>query len=186
MPVSALVCVTSDLNVVSEREDERRIEFIANGLPLGGGVQLAVDTTFVSPLTATGAPRRARGCTTGAVLRLARQAKERTHPELCRSARSRLTVLALEVGGRWSAEGLVRQLARYRARAAPATARSAATSACVLRWSALVSFAATRASCAILLALPLVNTGNVDGDIPLLSDVLADCLAPPPLASRVP
>ena len=49
----------------------------------------------------------------GAALRLARQAKERTYPELCRSARSRLTVLALEVGSRWSAEaaGFVRQLA---------------------------------------------------------------------------
>ena len=139
---------------------ERRIEVIANGLPLWGGVQLAVDTTLVSPLTAAGAPRRARGCTTGAALRLARQAKERTYPELCRSARSRLTVLALEVGGRWSAEaaGFVRQLARCRARAAPATAGSAATSAYALRWSALISFAATRAFCASLLALPLANT----------------------------
>ena len=142
-----------DLSVVAERQDERRIEVIANGLPLWGGVQLAVDTTLVSPLTAAGAPRRARGCTTGAALRLARQAKERTYPELCRSARSRLTVLALEVGGRWSAEaaGFVRQLARCRARAPPATARSAATSAYALRWSALISFAATRAFCASLL-----------------------------------
>ena len=38
-----------DLNVVVDRQDDRRLEVIANGLPLWGGVQLAVDTTLVSP-----------------------------------------------------------------------------------------------------------------------------------------
>ena len=38
--------------------DDRRIEVMANGLPLWGGMQLAVDTTLVSALSSTGAPRR--------------------------------------------------------------------------------------------------------------------------------
>ena len=45
-----------DLNLQAARQDERRIEVIANGLPLWGGSQLAVDTTLVSPLTSAGAP----------------------------------------------------------------------------------------------------------------------------------
>ena len=42
-----------DLNIHPERLADRRIEVIANGLPLWGGAQLAVDTTLVSPLDAT-------------------------------------------------------------------------------------------------------------------------------------
>ena len=34
---------------------------IANGLPLWGGAQVAVDTTLVSPLTAAGAPKKREG-----------------------------------------------------------------------------------------------------------------------------
>ena len=50
-----------DLNVDVARQDERRIEVIANGLALWGGSQLAVGTTLVSPLTSAGAPHRAAG-----------------------------------------------------------------------------------------------------------------------------
>ena len=67
----------------------------ANGLPLWNGAQLAVDTTLVAPLTSAGStapPRRGR-------------AKERTYPELVNSSgRCHLTVLGIQVGGRWSAE----------------------------------------------------------------------------------
>ena len=74
------------------------LEVIANGLPLWGGAQLAVDTTLVSPRTAAGLPRRAGGHAAGAALLTARRAKERTYPELCRSNRCRLTVLTLDWG----------------------------------------------------------------------------------------
>ena len=48
-----------DLNLEHlDRQDDRRIEVIANGLPLWGGNQLAVDTTLVSPLTREGVPRQ--------------------------------------------------------------------------------------------------------------------------------
>ena len=90
-----------DLNLQAARQDERRIEVIANGLPLWGGSQLAVDTTLVSPLTSAGAPRRRSGATAGAALADARRSKERTYPEFGRASRRRLVVLGIEVGGRW-------------------------------------------------------------------------------------
>ena len=42
-----------DLNVGSALSDARRIEVVANGLPVFGGAQLAVDATHVSALTST-------------------------------------------------------------------------------------------------------------------------------------
>ena len=109
-----------DLNLQAARQDERRIEVIANGPPLWGGSQLAVDTTLVSPLTSAGAPRRRSGATAGAALAEVRRSKERTYPEFERASRCRLVVLGIEVGGRWSAEtaNFVRLLARARARTA--------------------------------------------------------------------
>ena len=93
-----------DLNLDAARQDERRIEVIANGLPIWGGTQVAVDTTLVSPLTAAGAPRREGGSAVGAALRIARKAKLRTYSEFARASRCRLAVIAIEVGGRWSLE----------------------------------------------------------------------------------
>ena len=55
-----------DLNLEHlDRQDDRRIEVIANGLPLRGGNQLAVDTTLVSPLTREGVPRQRGGPSPG-------------------------------------------------------------------------------------------------------------------------
>ena len=62
--------------------DNRRLEVVADGLPLFHGAQLAIDTTMVSPV-------------------LARARKERTYPKLAQAhGRARLVVLACEVGGR--------------------------------------------------------------------------------------
>ena len=60
-----------DLNVVSVRQDERRIEVIANGLLLW-----AVDTTLVCSAT----PRQWPHC--WGSLHVAERAKARTYPEL--------------------------------------------------------------------------------------------------------
>ena len=164
-----------DLNVQADRHDDRRLEVVANGLPLWGGVQLAVDTTLVSALTSAAQPRRYRGTTAGAALALARRDKERTYPELVRMGRCRLVVFAVELGGRWSTEaaGFVRQLARAKARSSPPLLRAAATSTWVARWSALLSAAAARAFAASLLALPASCASNLDGAEPLLSEALA-------------
>ena len=108
-------------NVVVGTLDDRRIEVIANGLPMWSGAQLPVDTTLVSPLTAAARPRGRPG----AALAAARRAKERAYPELTRATRCRLVVLGLEVGGRWSSEAatFVRLLARAKARSYPPPSR---------------------------------------------------------------
>ena len=97
-------------------------------------------------------------------------------------------MLALELGGRWSTEAatFAKLLARLRARAAPASSLGPSISALAFRWSALISFAAARAFATSLLSLPLGGTANVDGESPLLSDILADSSLEPPLASRLP
>ena len=112
----------ADMNLQVHRVDDRRLEVVANGLPLWGGQQLAVDTT------SRGSP--------AAALALARRRKERTYPELLRSERCRLVVLAVGAGGRWSDEAsFVRALARAKVREVPVR----------LRWSALLSHAAMSA-----------------------------------------
>ena len=140
---------------------------ISPPVPLCRSSRLAVDTTLVSPVTAAGLPRRAGGRPAGAALLIARRAKERTYPELCRSNRCRLTVIALEIGG------VVRLLARCRARSVPPPSRAAAISAFTLRWFVLLSCAAARSFAASLLSLPLTCTADVDSP------------SQPPLASRV-
>ena len=50
-----------DLNVDSLRRGDRRLEVIANGLPLFHGAQIAVDTTLVSPTKRNGKTPAAHG-----------------------------------------------------------------------------------------------------------------------------
>ena len=135
-----------DLNVAVSRFDDRRIEVIANGLPLRNGAQLAVDTTIVSPLTAAGEARSRRDPARPVALLEARRRKEATYPELLAS-RCRLAVIGVEVGGRWGSEAasFLRLLARARARAAPEALRPALRSAYVHRWSGLLCAAASLA-----------------------------------------
>ena len=153
----------SDLNLDHiNRHDDRRIEVIANGLPLWGGAQLAVDTTLVSPLTSSSQPRRRAGQYAGAALQDARKAKERTYPELLRSRRCRLVVLAIETGGRWSPEAttFLRLLAQTKARAVPHILRKAVEASLLSRWSAILTHAAQHAFAASLLDLDCAGTSS--------------------------
>ena len=79
--------------------DGRRLEVLADGLPLHGGAQLAIDTTMVSPLHRNGVALRGAASRPGVALKLARRRKELTYPELASDGgRARLVVLAAEVG----------------------------------------------------------------------------------------
>ena len=83
--------------------NSRRIEVLADGLALFGGVQLAIDTTLVSLLHADGSARPGAAQNDGVALRVAIRQKERRYPELSgHNNRCRMVVLAGEVGGRWS------------------------------------------------------------------------------------
>ena len=111
-----------------------------------------------------------------------------TRPELLASARCRLVVIGVEVGGRWGSEAasFLRLLARARARAAPEALRPALRSAYVHRWSSLLCAAASLAFADSLTSLPSPGLSNLDGPCPDLSDLLAACPFSPPGASRLP
>ena len=96
-----------NLEGISAR-DGRQLEVVANGLPLWGGAQLAIDATMVSPVDRRGVPQPRAAAQDGAQLVEARRRKERKYQELLASRRARLVVLSLEVGvclGKWSCCG---------------------------------------------------------------------------------
>eukprot|EP00435_Cladocopium_sp_Y103_P009426 s3763_g2.t1 len=167
------------------RQDDRRIEVIANGLDLWGGAQLAIDTALVSPLTRDGQPRRRAGAFAGAALHAARRNKERTYPELVTSRRCRLIVLGIEAGGRWSQEAatFIRLLAKSKARQAPAILQRFVATALIARWSAMLTQAAMQTFAASLLDFDLSAQTNVDGNSPAISQILAEAPHPPPAPS---
>ena len=68
--------------------DNRRSEVVADGLPLFHGVQLAIDTTMVSPVRMDGSARRHCATTDGAAMAQVRVRKVRTHPELAQAHNS--------------------------------------------------------------------------------------------------
>ena len=96
--------VGSDLDLGAfDHLDGRRLEIIADGLPLWRGAQLAIDTTLVSPIRADGTARRHAAHRDDVALEEARRTKERKYPELAgNGGRARLVVVAAEVGGRFS------------------------------------------------------------------------------------
>ena len=139
-------------------------------LPLWQGSQLAVDTTLVSPLTSAAEPRRRGGRFAGTALRAARQTKERTYPELVGSRRCRLVVLAMEDGGRWSAEAaqFLRLLAQTKAQSTPRHLRQATVTALISRWSAILTHAGMQALASSLLSIPTDGATNGEGALPPL------------------
>ena len=153
--------------VLPNAADGRRLEVVADGLPLFGGAQLAVDTTLVCALRRDGNPTRNAADEDGVALRRARHRKERTYPELVgRRARARLVVIAVEVGGRWSEEArsFLSQLAKARARGENKLLRKRAEQAWRLRWGSLLACTAARAVAMSLLELP--GARGADGATP--------------------
>ena len=155
--------------------DARRLEIVAEGLPLYGGAQLAVDTTLLSAHHCDGTATPGAAHVDGAALVVARRRKERAYPELVGPrSRAKLVVLAGEVGGRWSEETatFLRLLAVARARSESALMRRRAEQAWRMRWGGMLACAGARAFAASLLE----QRSNVGGDgiQPLLSDVLSE------------
>ena len=110
--------------------DGRWLEVVADGLPLFGGAQLAVDTTLVCALWRDGNPTNNAANEDGAALRRARQRKVRTYPELVgRHARAKLVVLALK----WVGGGLRRLVPS--SPNSPKHVPEARTNCCVNGWS---------------------------------------------------
>ena len=157
---------------VFDQLDGRRLEIIADGLPLWRGAQLAIDTTLVSPIRADGTARRHAAHRDGVALEEARRTKERKYPELAgNGGRARLVVVAAEVGGRFSAEAnqFLRGLVSAKVRGVPDILKGKAAAAWSRRWRSMLG-------CVVANSFALSLLGRVppgaDGEVPLLSDVL--------------
>ena len=164
-----------DLDLPVGCRDGRRLEVVADGLPLFNGAQLAIDTTLVSPIRGDGQPRP--GCAAHAVRhwQWPGENKRRTYPELSgQHGRARLVVLAAEVGGRWSAEsrGFINQLAKGKARSVPRILSGRARQAWQHRWSSMLACAAARAFALCIGAPCCIGLGWVT---PSTSEVVAAC-----------
>ena len=113
-------------------QDERRVEVVANGLPLWHGAHLAVDATIVSPVTDSGDARPEPDTEPGrAVDAAARHKRRQTYARPPLPARR----CCVEVGGRFGAEAadFLRLLARHRAESTPAMLQPAARAAWLLQ-----------------------------------------------------
>ena len=128
-----------DLNLDVPAADGRRVEVVANGLPIWQGAQIAVDATIVSPIRRDGQPRPRADREPGLALNQAVDRKHRTYPEFQQARRCRLVVVGVEVGGRISRPTLtfLRLLARARARQRAPWCAAGARQALMRRWTAL-------------------------------------------------
>ena len=134
-----------NLDIVQGNTDSRRLEVVAEGLSLFGGVQLALDATMVSAHHGDGTPLRKADTCSGVALKHARKRKEDRYPELCgMGGRAKLVVIAGEVGGRWSREAQIflQCLAQHKAQSAPKMLQASAQVAYYKRWSSLLSCSA--------------------------------------------
>ena len=166
-----------DLNL-HDHVDARRLEIVADGLPLFGGAQLAIDTTLVSAVRQDGTPRPGATVRDGVALREARRRKERVYPEVTGvGGRARLVVIAGEVGGRWSSETahFLSSLATAKARSVPQVLEVRARMAWRRRWASILSCAAAR-SFALSLGEVRASPG-VDGEIPSVHEWLVTSIA---------
>ena len=72
-----------DLDLTLQAADDgRRVDVVAYGLPVFGGVPVCADATLVSPLHSNGEPWRGTDSEDGLRLRAPRRRKEVTYPEL--------------------------------------------------------------------------------------------------------
>ena len=164
-----------DLDIAQGNSDSHRLEVIAEGLSLFGGVQLALDATLVSAHHGDGTPLRKADTTNGVALRHARKRKEDRYPELCGTGgRARMVVIAGEVGGRWSGETqtFVQCLAQHKAKSAPKILQASAQVACYRRWSSLLSCLAAKAFATSLLERR--GDPGAGGRVPSAHEVLGD------------
>ena len=165
-----------DLNVPGVlATDGRRIEVIADGLPIYGGGQIALDATIVSPLTRTGLPRCGSDDQDGGALAAAQRKKEEhTYRDIVQSRRCRFITCGMEVGGRWSPDFLtfLTRLAKAKARAAPRRLQTAAKHWWKQRWMGMLALASQASLSASLIDEVMNMPPCSDGHAPLLSQLL--------------
>ena len=164
-----------DLNIGNvDIEDGRRIEVIAEGLPLYNGRQIAIDATLISTLTREGRPHHHSDDTDGAALNEARRKKERHYSDIVTSQRCHLLVAGIETGGRWEIEfsNFVQHLARNKSRnSIPILARSM-QAILYRRWQGLVAVASHKAFAKSLLDEDFGDCPCEGGSLPQWSELV--------------
>ena len=160
-----------DLDIARSNTDSRRLEVVAEGLSVFGGVQLALDATLVSAHHGDGTPLRKADQIDGVAL----QRKEQRYPELSGSnGRARLVVIAGEVGGQWSRETqtFLQCVSHGKAQSAPHILRASAQAAWCRRWCNLLACSAAKAVAVSLLEKR--GDPGVGGRLPSVHEVLAE------------
>ena len=167
--------MVKNLDIARSSTDARRLEVVAEGLAIFGGVQLAIDATLVSVHYCDGTPLKKADTMNGIAIQHARKRKEDRYPELCGlEGRARLVVIAGEVGGRWSREtqAFLQCLAHGKAQAAPRILRGSAQAAWSRRWSSLLACPSAKAFATSLLEMR--GDPGAGGHLPSVHEVLAD------------
>ena len=162
-----------EMNVTVAANDELEVEVLASGLPLEHGAQLAVDVTLRSAVTASGRACPNAAVVDGAVANAARRDKERKYAELVEGRRCKLVVVAIETGGRWSAEAcnFVENLAWAKSREVVPVLHRSAFLAWRRRWTRMLSVFCCRAFAGSLTS-PRCDLSGVDGVPPDMADLL--------------
>ena len=128
-----------------------------------------------SALTVTGQPKPHAATDDGAVARDARRDREAAYPELVGSKRCALVVVALETGGRFSAEAFdfLRELSYVRSRDTTPLLRHATALAWCRRWARCLAASAAKSFAASLNAPCAAGAWHaVDGPCPCLAELL--------------
>ena len=181
-------CLLRDLNLEGVAgTDGRRLEVVANNLPLWNGAQLGVDCTLVSPLRRDGTAYPRAAATDGVRLEAARQRKENKYPELLNSRRCKLVMTVMEIGGRWSEEAwsFLEQLAKVKAKTVPVALRRSTEYCFLRRWSQMLGVAAQSAFAATLLGEPAGRIQAWNDQAPDLGEALRDRETPAEGPSRL-
>ena len=100
----ARVAITAATDLAAPNPgDAQRLEIVADGLPLFGSAQLAIDTTLISTLHCEGSARPGTADTDSAALAAAKRRRAHISGAGRPRGKARLVgMLASEVGGRWS------------------------------------------------------------------------------------
>ena len=137
VPVSSLNLAPSGVGA------DRKLDFVALGLPVYGGLPLCGDPTLRSPITAEGVAQSGAAADGSAPIRRAEYDKRRVYADLQASDRCVLLPLACTTGGKWSDTclDLVRKLAWHKVEREPILLRQSYRNALQRRWWGLLSVA---------------------------------------------
>ena len=181
----ALLC---DCGLGIASHDRRRIDLVARGLPLFGGLPIFGDASLVSAVHGDGTSWAGAARRDGVALERARRVHEDTYAEICSSDRAKLVILGSELEGRLSPDALtiLRKLSAAKARQAPELLQRSVQFAWHSRWLNLLSITVQVAVAESLLRPGTTSTAERDGPCPHLLEPLVDRSLDPPSFSRLP